>query len=341
LNKSDLEKFDPSGMHKIYNDWPRIAKEAYESNMQEIKFREIDHIVFSGMGGSGAIGDLFVSILSKTNIHAKTVKGYILPKTVDKNTLVVITSVSGNTQETLATLHSAQKLDCKIIAFSSGGEIIDFCKKNDILYRKIEEIHSPRASFVKFVYSIFSVLKSILPIKEEDILSSLEELEKIKKKISSENLSSSNPSLELANWISGIPIIYYPSGLQSAAIRFKSSLQENSKIHVITEDIIEACHNGIVAWEKKSNMQPILVRGKDDYVKTKERWEIIKDYFKKNDVDFKEIYSIDGNILSKIIILIYIFDFASIYHAILNKNDPTPTKSIDFIKEKLRGYFAN
>lgn len=335
MNKIDLEKFDPSGMHKVYDNWPKIAKEAYESGLKEIKFHGIDHIVFSGMGGSGAIGDLFVSILSKTNIHVTTVKGYLLPKTVDKNTLVVIISVSGNTQETLSTLQSSQNLDCKIISFSCGGEIIDFCQKNNILYRKIEAIHSPRASFVKFVYSILSVLKFILPIKEDDILSSLSELETIKQKISTNNLCPSNPSLELANWISGIPIIYYPYGLQSAAIRFKSSLQENSKIHVIAEDIIEACHNGIVAWEKKSKVQPILVRGRDDYIKTQERWEIIKNYFEKNNIDFKEVYSVEGNILSKIIVLIYIFDFASIYYAILNKIDPTPTKSIDFIKEKL------
>jgi len=52
-----------------------------------------------------------------------------------------------------------------------------------------------------------------------------------------------------------IPLIYYPYGLQAAAIRFKNSLQENSKIHVISEDVIETCHNGIVSWESKSNVK--------------------------------------------------------------------------------------
>ena len=89
ITQHDLEKYDPSGMHKIYDKWPEIAKQAYDSNLESIDFPNIDNVVFAGMGGSGAIGDLFSSILSKSNIHVSLVKGYLLPKTVDKNTLVI------------------------------------------------------------------------------------------------------------------------------------------------------------------------------------------------------------------------------------------------------------
>ena len=139
----------------------------------------------------------------------------------------------------------------------------------------------------------------------------------------------------MAKWITGIPNIYYPHGLESAAIRFKSSLQENSKTHVILEDVIEACHNGIVAWEKSSEIQPILLQGQDDYIKTKERFSIIKDFFIKNNIDFKEINSVSGNILTKTICLIYILDYTSIYKAVLSKIDPSPVSSIDYIKSRL------
>ena len=67
----------------------------------QLIFDNIDHIVFAGMGGSGAIGDIFLSILSKTNIHVNIVKGYRLPATVNSNTLVITISVSGNTMETI------------------------------------------------------------------------------------------------------------------------------------------------------------------------------------------------------------------------------------------------
>ena len=89
-------------------------------------------------------------------------------------------------------------------------------------------------------------------------------------------------------------MIYYPWGLEAAAIRFKASLQENAKTHAIIEDVIEACHNGIVSWERKSEVKPILIEGQDDYIKTKERWSILKEYFEKNNIDYREIFLLKG-----------------------------------------------
>ena len=338
LSISDLKKYDPKGMYAVYDRWPTIAKDAYQSNLESIEFKNIDHIVFAGMGGSGAIGDLFSSILSKSNIHVSLVKGYLLPNTVTKNTLVVVTSISGNTIETVRVLEAAKKLNSNLIAFSSGGKIENYCKKNKINYRKIDFTHSPRVSFVNFVYSILNVLNSTIPIKKNEILESINELETTRNQISSDNILKSNPALNLASWISSIPLIYYPHGLQSSAIRFKSSLQENAKIHVIIEDVLEACHNGIVAWERSSNVQPILLRGYDDLKETKARFEIIKEYFLENNIDFNEVCSVRGNILTKLINLIYFFDYTSIYRAVSLKTNPSPVNSIDFIKNRLSSY---
>ena len=335
LEISDLEKYDSQKMYKIYDEWPKIARESFELEQKSIDFQNIDHIVFAGMGGSGAIGDLFSSILSKSDIHVSLIKGYLLPKTVDKNTLVVVTSVSGNTDETLTVLNSAKKIDCNVIAFSSGGKMEQFCKSNQIIFRKIPKFHSPRTSLINFTYTILKILNSILPIEEKDIIESLDELDRIKKQIDSHNLSDSNPAIDLAKWISNIPIIYYPHGLQPVAIRFKASLQENSKTHVIIEDIIESCHNGIVAWERSSTVQPILLQGQEDYIKTKERFEIIKKFFIKNNIEFKEINSVSGNILTKTISLMYLLDYTTIYYSVLLKIDPSPVNSINFIKKEI------
>jgi glucose/mannose-6-phosphate isomerase len=212
----------------------------------------------------------------------------------------------------------------------------EYCTKNRIEHRFIPQYHSPRASFTSYLYSMLKILYIPLGIKKQDILESLLELEKISEKINSSNLSKNNPSLNIAKWITGIPLIYYPFGLQSISIRFKNVLQENAKMHVIAEDVVEACHNGIVSWERESNVNPILIQGKDDYIKTKERWDIIKDYFYQNKIDYWEIISIEGSILSKLVNLIYILDYCSIYKAILSKIDPTPVKSINFIKERIQ-----
>lgn len=129
LDIETLKKFDKNKMYEIYDEWPLIAREQYSSNLESIEFDKITHIVFAGMGGSGAISDIFSSILSKTNIHVEVVKGYLLPKTVDSETIVVATSISGNTDETLNVLNSATKLGSRIIAFSNGGKCRSFAKK--------------------------------------------------------------------------------------------------------------------------------------------------------------------------------------------------------------------
>ena len=331
----NLEKIDSKKMYQTYDKWPEIAKDSFDNDFEKFDTKGIDHIVFSGMGGSGSIGDVVSAILSKEDIHVSNVKGYHLPKTVDSNSLVVATSISGNTKETLTVLEKAQKTDAKIAVFSSGGMLQKFSETNNLFFQEISMIHSPRASFPKFLFSILNILKEIIPIKEIDIKEAISSLEITRNSIFSNNLTEENISLKLAEWIKEIPLIYYPWGLQSAAIRFKNSLQENSKTHVITEDVIESCHNDIVAWEKNSNVQPILIRGHDDYIKTIERWDILKEFFNDKKIEFFEIKSIDGNILSKLVNLVYSLDYASIYHAVLNKIDPSPVSAIDFVKNKL------
>ncbi len=335
LDLSTIEKYDSQKMYKTYDNWPEIAQESFENEQSSINFDDINHIVFAGMGGSGAIGDMFSSIFSKTNMHVSIVKGYLLPNTITKNSLVVTTSISGNSIETLTALDTARKKDCKIVAVSSGGKMEGYCNKYNLDFRKILQNHSPRASFSGFLYFLIKILGDGLPITNNDINESINELKKTRELISTLNLTDSNPSLELAKWITGIPLIYYPGGLSAAAVRFKSSLQENSKLHVMTEDVIEACHNQIVAWEKPSIVQPILLQGKDDHLKTKERWKIMKEYFKTNSIDYQEIFSIEGNILSKLINLTYLLDYYSIYHAVLNQIDPSPVNSINFVKQRL------
>jgi glucose/mannose-6-phosphate isomerase len=335
ISLKDIQKIDTEKMYDSYEKWPQLARKSYENKNEILDLKNIDHFVFAGMGGSGALGDVFNSIMSKTNIHISVVKGYNLPKTVDVNTLVITSSVSGNTTETLSILRQVKKTMAKSISFSANGKMDKYCQQNDLEYRYVEKNHSPRASFSSFLYTMLKVLEPMLPIKNNEIIESIKKLEITKKENSIENLTKQNPSLNLAEWIQGIPLIYYPLGLNAAAVRFRNALQENSKTHVIIEDVIESSHNGIVAWEKPSKVQPILLRGQDDSIKTKERFDIFTEYFKKNKIDYREIVSVKGNIISKIVNLVYFLDYVSIYLAIKRKINPSPVNSIDFIKSIL------
>ncbi len=319
-------------MYQIYDSWPDIAKQAYKDHIEEVDFPKYSNFVFAGMGGSGSISDVFSAILSKTNVHVTVVKGYTLPKTVNSESIIIVTSVSGNTSESLSILKNAKQLGAKTIAFSNGGKMKEICLKNNIHHRNISGFHSPRASLTSFLYSMLQTLKPVLPIKDLDIIESIESIKSIQKKINSENMTESNPAIKIAEYINKTPVIYYPYGLQAAAIRFKNSLQENSKMHAIAEDVIEACHNGVVAWDNKNNFQPIIIRGKEDYEKTLQRWNVLKKLFRDKKINYNEIVSQNGNILTKLIGLIYLLDYSSIYLAIKLGRDPTPVKAIDFIK---------
>ena len=335
MDLKNLKEIDSKKMYEIYDIWPDIARETFETNYEKLDIKDIDHIVFAGMGGSGSVGDTIGAILSKEDIHVTNIKGYILPKTVDSNTLIIATSVSGSTSETMEIIKLATKTSAKTIGFSSGGKMSDFCRNNNVVYQNIPMVHSPRASFTSFLFSILNILEPILPIRESDIYESIEALEKTKQNIFSGNLSQENQSLKLSEFIKNLICVYYPAGLSAAAIRFKNSLQENVKIHAMTEDVIESSHNGVVAWEKKSLVNPILIQGKDDNIKTIERFDILKEFFGINKIDYKVVQSIDGGILSKIVNLIYLLDYSTIYASIESKTDPSPVNSIDFIKSRL------
>lgn len=158
---SQVNKFDSMEMHKIYAIWPKIAKEAYESELPVFPIDEnIEHIVFAGMGGSGSICDLLFSILSKTNIHVACVKGYVLPKTVNSKSLVVGISISGDAVETLHAIKTANEIGCKIICFSVGGKLEQYCNQNSIEHRKVQYYANSRSSFPSAVYTILNVLKT-------------------------------------------------------------------------------------------------------------------------------------------------------------------------------------
>ena len=73
LDKQIILQNDPNGMHSMYDNWANIAYDAYNLDLESIDFKNIDHVVFSGMGGSGTIGDVLSAILSKTNIHTTIV----------------------------------------------------------------------------------------------------------------------------------------------------------------------------------------------------------------------------------------------------------------------------
>ncbi len=322
-------------MYEVYDNWPKIARESYEKKIMPINFDNVNHVVFVGMGGSGTASDIFYSILSQTSIHVTVVKGYVLPKNIDENTLVIMISVSGNTKETLTALKSSLQYNCMKMAFSAGGLIEKFANDNKIEHRSLTMYSNPRLSLPSIVYTMLNILETTLSINKNDIYDSIKALENCSQKICSDNLTDENPSLKLAMQLSKICLIYYPHGLQTVATRFKNSIHENMKKHALIENIIESCHNQIMAWEDNTDILPILLHGSDDHVKTINRWNVIKKFFAARKIDYKEFNVTGNNILTKNMSSIYELDYATLYNAVIEKTDPYTIESIDYIKKLL------
>lgn len=329
-----LVKYDTYNMRSVYNRWPEIAQEAYSAGRDAdiIDTYGINHIVFAGMGGSGALGDYYAALLSNHNTHVTVVKGYNLPKTVDEDTLVVCSSVSGNTPETITVLKKSLRQPCRRIALSAGGIIREICMENGIPHHTVSMFHTPRASFPAYAYALLGILKT--GTTTHDINESINMMQKKRAHIQSTNLTTENPALNLATKLTKIPIIYYPWGLQAAAVRFKNSLHENAKMHAMVEDVVEVGHNGIMSWEMPSNVQPVIIQGADDNRKTKERWKIFEDYFNEKNIPFTKINSSGKHIMTKLMNLIYILDYCTIYLAAIRGVNPTSTDSIDYVKKR-------
>ena len=322
---------DAGGIYSAYDAWPEMASEAYEGSPGAIDASGVNHVVFAGMGGSGALGDFAAALMSGLDMHVSMVKGYNLPRTADAETLVVCSSVSGNTSETLTVLEKAAAASCRTLSFSSGGAMRDYCRRNSLPHRTVKASHSPRASFASFLYGILAALGDVAGTGPRDVAESVRVMERTRADVTREG---PNPARDLAEWLTGMPVVYYPWGFKAAAVRFKNSLQENAKSHAIVEDVLEASHNGIVAWESPSAARPVIIRGPDDNPKTKERWDIFGEYFDSRGIPYRTVRSVEGHILTKLVNLVYMLDYTTLYLADIRGVDPTPVDSIEFVRRR-------
>ena len=108
------------------------------------------------------------------------------------------------------------------------------------------------------------------------------------------------------------------------------------KKHALIENIIESCHNQIMAWDDNTDVLPILLHGSDDHAKTIDRWNVIKKFFETRKIEYIEFVVSGNNILTKNMNSIYELDYATLYGAVIKKTDPYTVDSIEYIKELMK-----
>ncbi|GBC75244.1 hypothetical protein HRbin06_00560 [archaeon HR06] len=333
----EIKKIDKKGMIFYYLRWNEIFREAFNIPLYFPPKRDYQNIIFGGMGGSIIAGEIISDWLYfKSRFPIFTVMDYHLPNFADSNTLVIISSVSGETEESLSLLKEAKEKGCGCVALSSGGKMLEISRKYNLPHIKIEKGLAPRASLPYLLVPEILILKE-LGILEEDLFkdfsSSLYLLDKLREEFKPERKIEENLVKRLAlTYFNKRISTYVPIEIKSLGRRFKASVNENTKLPMQLEFLPELCHNEIESWEGDKDRLIILIKKENE----SKRFKIIEEMLKSKGIENLPIL-LKGKGFETFIYGLYLLDFSSLYAAILRGVDPLPTKNIDKFKELLLG----
>lgn len=340
------KNIDPSNMYQsIYNFPDHMVKAIRIGTEISLKnsYPDIRNIIVAGMGGSAIGGDV-VRLLTKNMLKVPMLisRNYTLPYWVDKHTLVICSSYSGNTEESLSAFRHAREKGATIVGVSTGGELTDLMNKAGLDLVLIPPGLQPRAalafSFIPMLYLLYEIgliNGAFIPDLEETI----ELLNE--KRITYSKESPINPAYILAEKIyNTLPIIYGETESTGIiAVRWKGQLSENAKMLAYCNDLPELDHNEIVGWENNpqimKNISLIWLKDRDEHARVSMRrdstHDIIGDF-----AGAHETVSVSGKTsLERYLHLIQLGDWLSYWCAILHETDPTPVHNIDRLKSIL------
>ena len=343
-----LHSLDPGDMYGAIASFPEQLRRATAIGralaVNPAAYHSLDSIVICGMGGSAIGGDLARSLLQDTLRLPMTIcRDYTLPAFAGPHTLVIGSSYSGNTEETLSAVAQAIKRRCPMFVMTTGGRLGEIAEAEKIPRVLLPSGLQPRAALGYSVVPLLLFLQTIgqADHSPETFLALADFLESRIPQLAREAPSEQNPAKQLALRLYGrVPIIYSgPSLTDAAATRIKGQICENAKMLAFSNQFPEFNHNELVGWRmvpaSRESLRVMILRDRDDHPRVAARMDIVKGMIEKQQVEVVEIYTDGQSRLERLFSLIQLGDFVSYYLAILNKVDPTPVEPIEFLKGEL------
>lgn len=325
-------------MDKLVAQFPKQIADAIDiaarNEFSFYKEKDFKNVVICGMGGSGIGGKMISQLFSdQAKLPIVLVQNYEIPAFVDDSTLVIASSYSGNTEETLSVTKQADKKGATIVGVSSGGELIQFCKKNEYDFIKLPGGNPPRSMLAFSTIQLINIL-SVAGIIEND---GIERVSKCRHLLNAELISIKDEAKRLAQHIYGKQCIFYTdSNLEFVAIRARQQINENSKQLCWHHVIPEMNHNELVGWAGGNNaFAPVFFVSQFLSERNKKRTELSQEIIGKKT---KNVLAIDGrgrSILEEAFYFIHIIDWASLFLAELNEQDAVEVRVIDYLKSTL------
>jgi len=349
INLDDVKIYkenDPEGMLERIKELPMQCRQAWQAAMDfklPAGFTGIDKVVVLGMGGSAIGGDLVRSLVqSESAVPVIIHRDYGLPAFVDANTLVIGSSYSGNTEETLSGFEPALKTKAKKLAMTTGGKLQEIAEANDIPVFRINYKAQPRAALGFSFLPTLGVMQKLGLVKDKskDVDETVKVLESLSARLDEKSPLSGNPAKQLARRLYGcLPVVYGAGIASEAAHRWKTQINENSKAWGFYEVFPELNHNATVGYpfpkEVAQKIRVVLLRSPLFNERVKLRYDVTCELLKRAGVAYEFVDGEGKSALSQMMSLVMMGDFASYYLAILYGVDPSPVEVISYLKDQL------
>ena len=302
---------------------------------------QIENVVYAGMGGS-ALAALLVHTWPVVSVPFEVVRDYDLPDYVGPNTLVIVASYSGNTEETLHALEQAQSSGAKIAVIAGGGKLLEAATNEGFLLAALPKAVQPRYAVLANYKLILQILVTARLV-DDAVLSELETAAEFLQESISAWLptipAASNPAKQLALECIGKSVVIYGGGkLFPAAYKWKISFNENAKQVAWNGQYPEFNHNEFMGWTKQPIDKPYTVidlRSNLEHSRTQKRFEV-SERLLSGMRPSPEIVTIQGDtILRQLLWALAFGDFVTIYTGIANGLNPAPVDLVEKFKTEL------
>ncbi|PWH84641.1 bifunctional phosphoglucose/phosphomannose isomerase [Brumimicrobium oceani] len=325
-------------MDKLVAQFPKQIADAIEiasrSDFSFYKNKAFQNVVICGMGGSG-IGGKMVSQLfeNQASLPIILTQSYEVPGFVNEHTLVIGSSYSGNTEETLAAVEMAKQKGATIVGVSSGGDLAQFCKDNHYDFVKLPGGNPPRSMLAFSAVQLINILSKARIIDANAI----DTFAKCRHLLNEELISIKDEAKKLAKHLYGKQCIFYAdSDLEFVAIRARQQINENSKRLCWHHVIPEMNHNELVGWAGGDNaFAAVFFVSQFMSDRNKKRTELSQEIIGKKTKHVLSIHGKGKSIIEESFYFIHIIDWASLFLADQMDIDPVEVRVIDYLKSTL------
>lgn len=321
--------------------WQQLRQQYGAKPLADLDTQPIYNVVLAGMGGSALAASILQSWPGVTEPF-EIVRSYDLPSYVDKDTLFIASSYSGNTEETLAALAAAEKKGARIAVIASGGKLEEIAQAQGYPFYKLPGDFQPRMAVFYNFAALVQLLEPTGLIGKDRVKELHEGAEWLKKQIADwapTVPSAKNQAKQLAQECMGkSPVVYAGPKLFPAAYKWKISFNENAKNVAWCNQIPEFNHNEFLGWTSHPTEKPYAVidlRSNLEHDRVQKRFDISEQLLSGKRPAAHVVQAQGDTLLQQLLWIITLGDFVSLYTALLNGLNPTPVDLIEKLKKAL------